>query len=385
MHAAALPLFELDAPAATTAAVEPKHNHRIPDRVMKVLGDILWPAKGPLNLDLPPLEATLYQNVAIVLNACGVVWDRKQKTHIVSDAALATLRSALASGSYYDSVRALEFYATSPNMARSLARVLEEHIGSRENPRILEPSAGEGALIEAALEIMPHANITAVELDPVRFAHLQRKYANDERVEVLNMDTTEYSETGFDAVLMNAPFEWSAEHVKHAWKRINDIGWVVGIAMTTRRKDRETAVFLQERDAIVWPTDEDAFVGTTVGASCFEFHAGPSYLDRLKQILAEEHPSIGAPAIKTLCDVSRDLHRLHEDACQDRNLKDYDERHAAAVQRARSLVEHEGIKVIPVSDPRAGHGFVLGLPSGRTNDFGRRGILVPKAAPEPKW
>lgn len=375
---AALSLFELDAPVAT----QPEHNHRIAADVLAVLRSLDLPIarSGEITIDLPLMDAGMYANVAVVLNACNIHWHRRRKTHLATAVALAELQCAIASGSYYDSKRALEFYATSEATADILAAELAEHVDWLDQPQILEPSAGDGALVQAVLNAIPQACITAIELDPRRAALLRHRFLGDPRVRVVESDVLRFEEREWDGVITNPPFEHSLAHIEHVAKIARVHAPVVGIAMTTRKKDEAVARFLHERDALTWDTDGDAFVGTTVTASCFVFRTSPSLLDRLREVIAREHPSIGLPAIQTLCELSRDLHLLFTDHCNgDIQSNAYDVRCAELLGRANRLVSHEHITIKPAWDPRAGHGMCLRLPSGYTNDFGQNGVIVPCA------
>lgn len=104
------------------------------------------------------------------------------------------------------------------------------------NPRtieILEPSAGGGAFVDAMLEYADSQNgqvkITAVEIDTVLAARLERKYANEPRVQIvchdfLQMRVRPGTAKRFDLALMNPPYGSRADgtvgldavHVRHA-------------------------------------------------------------------------------------------------------------------------------------------------------------------------
>lgn len=71
-------------------------------------------------------------------------------------------------GTFYDSKHALEFFATAEDFADTMAAELADKVWSDGQLRLLEPSAGEGALIGATLDAVPDARITAVELDERR-------------------------------------------------------------------------------------------------------------------------------------------------------------------------------------------------------------------------
>lgn len=93
---------------------------------------------------------------------------------------------------------------------------------SERNVRVLEPSAGDGALIDAMLRANPGFNgeIMAIEIDPLRAQLLREKYADKEfTVHVLEDDFMSLDKETigeFDIALINPPFQLWDTHLKHA-------------------------------------------------------------------------------------------------------------------------------------------------------------------------
>lgn len=375
------PLALFGPPSSTTTASTPKQKlTRVAPQILEALRCAQIRERDELiELELPRLSLKTYAKAKELLAICGFIWSTRGQTHRGSQRAKAMLADVAASGYYDDTVRALEFYATSPAQAETLAGDLAEHVWSATVPRILEPSAGDGALVEAVLAATPEVAITAVEIDPARAAELRDRFAGDERVRIVCSDILSFDEAGWDGVIMNPPFADSAAHIQRVIDLARIGAYVVGIAMLTRRQDRDAAIWLHDNDAIVWPTDPDAFEGTTIAASCFCLRKGPSYLERLCAAL-EPHPSVAKMHIRELTRISRDLHVLFTNHCNgDIEGEPYDTAVATNLARARALTAHEGITIAPAWDPRAGHGFGLKLPSGLTNDWGRCYIIVPPA------
>lgn len=117
-----------------------------------------------------------YEQLDALLRAAGGRWTRSAKAHIFpsgTDTRLAISR-AIEAGRHLNA-NPHEFFPTSPELALRLASdaVSEDHvIRIRTQPatklRILEPSAGRGALLTALWSIVPKSNteIAAFELDP---------------------------------------------------------------------------------------------------------------------------------------------------------------------------------------------------------------------------
>jgi predicted RNA methylase len=74
--------------------------------------------------------------------------------------------------------------------------------------RVLEPSAGGGALIRPLLDIAPAASVDAVELDPRWANRLRDELGGDRvRVECANYLTRRAPREPYDLSLMNTPYE----------------------------------------------------------------------------------------------------------------------------------------------------------------------------------
>lgn len=106
----------------------------------------------------------------------------------------------------------LSFYRTPPEVVRRLMAGME--YGDPQN--VLEPSAGDGAIV-CALRELGH-DVEAVEVDPARCSTLRR--IDGMRLKVRRANFLRMApRADFDAVVMNPPFygtHWMA-HVKHAF------------------------------------------------------------------------------------------------------------------------------------------------------------------------
>jgi hypothetical protein len=188
-----------------------------------------------------------------------------------------------------------------------------------------------------------------------------------------------FSDGDYDAVIINPPFAAALAHIVHAYSLLRRCGVMIGIASLERREDRDLALWLNDRDAWTDATDDDTFVDTKFRASFFGLRAEASWFDRLRKAL-EPYRSIGDREMRRLSRVSRDLHLLSTWYCNGEvESDDCDVRASVLLAEARAIVTFESIDVLHASDPRAGHGLRLILPSGLTNDFGQTGIIVPDA------
>lgn len=122
----------------------------------------------------------------------------------------------------------LAFYRTSPNTAKE---VLECFRVAVDGP-LLEPSAGDGALVHAMLDKFKDRPITAIEIDPGRFEILNRiEGINAIRGNFLSMTPKPI----YAGVVMNPPFygmHW-IDHVLAAWEWLKPGGQLIAILPVT--------------------------------------------------------------------------------------------------------------------------------------------------------
>lgn len=112
-----------------------------------------------LILNQPGLPRPLYGAVDKVLRALGGKWERGPQAHVFNGAADRLLADALGSGVAVDQKRTQQQFFTPP----AVADMLWERVRPRRGEHVLEPSAGEGALL--AVPIRVGCLITAVERD----------------------------------------------------------------------------------------------------------------------------------------------------------------------------------------------------------------------------
>ncbi len=189
---------------------------------------------------LPPvqLERDLYTNLASALKGIGGKWERSIGGFRFDRDFERNYESLKANG-FFDKKTALDFYATSKEMAREVVsemRLFSNDWGIqaykiRNQPestfRVLEPSAGHGALIDEFVrqfhEKFPEApegllQVECVEIDPVNAGILRSKGYVVHEMDFLEFQNHEL----FDAIIMNPPFSLRGkpdcyiDHVNHA-------------------------------------------------------------------------------------------------------------------------------------------------------------------------
>ncbi len=167
-----------------------------------------------LHLTLPARRLTkpLYAEVKRVLTALGAEWSTPQQAFVFDYRFAEKLSAVLDGRENLPARNPSAFFPTPPNLA---ATVLELSTGLKALPqgaRILEPSAGRGALIDAALAIRPDLKFETCENDS-----FHREYLTARGISVIGEDFMDLSEIRepFAGVIMNPPFALEAD--KFAW------------------------------------------------------------------------------------------------------------------------------------------------------------------------
>lgn len=136
-------------------------------------------------------------------------------------------------GSAPRAVSSFNLFQTPPALAKRMAALLR--VGT--HARILEPSAGLGRLLDAALPLAP-AEVVAVEMASNLCAELylqERPGVILKQGDFLAMDGLGL----FDGVIMNPPFHMRADiaHIEHALKFLKPGGVLVALCMDTTHRE----------------------------------------------------------------------------------------------------------------------------------------------------
>lgn len=186
-------------------------------------------------LVLPEMTRDLYTKCQKALDKMGFKWDRRQRVHVMQgdlDPA-AALAEMIETGSIPNGNQ----FAYWPSSPRLVETVLD--VADRCHARftsVLEPSAGEGAIVRSVLDQMGHWSVvTAVEIQAQRAAAL-RAIETPNRVDVIEFDFLSLVPSpSFDTVLMNPPFAVQGnplayvDHIEHAMKFLAPGGVLVSV------------------------------------------------------------------------------------------------------------------------------------------------------------
>ena len=167
-------------------------------------------------------------------------------------------------------VVAPQLFPTSAELAAEVAEAADLEPGQR----ILEPSAGTGALIEAARAAAEGLHVVAVEINP----QLARALA-DRNIcaTVINADFLDMAGATdkFDRIVMNPPFERGADirHIEHARKLLRPGGRLVSICADGPRQRQRLQSIASEYRSL--PPGSFKAAGTMVNTALVVIDAPP--------------------------------------------------------------------------------------------------------------
>ena len=192
------------------------------------------------------LARPLYVAVNKALAAIGGRWDRRRAGHVFPAGVDPADRLAELLGSgRATSARAAGFFETPPALVAEIiavAQILPHH-------RVLEPSAGHGAIAARLVAIVGAGNLTVVELLEENCCVLRGLGYEPVHGDFLTVDL----DGPFDRILMNPPFDGRQDvrHVNHAFSLLAPGGRLVAVMpeSVTYRDDQATSRIRELVDA----------------------------------------------------------------------------------------------------------------------------------------
>lgn len=179
-----------------------------------------------LTLSGPRLDPKLYARVDEVLRAIGGVWTSGAGAHLFAggaEPALAELRRTGECVTGREEIQTSQFFPTPTAVVNELVRLA----GVRPGMRVLEPSAGRGAIAEALFEA--GCAVDCVERDP---GHAQALFSKQVAQALAVCDFLKVGPRPvYDRVVMNPPFTRGADiaHVTHALGFLKEDGLLVSV------------------------------------------------------------------------------------------------------------------------------------------------------------
>jgi hypothetical protein len=201
------------------------------------------------------LERSLYQKVNKVLECLGGKWNRSKHGHIFAMDPAELIEEAVLTGEVTDAKKEFQFFETPKDIVKQMIELAD----LRPEDRILEPSAGRGAIAFEIIKISPKVDV--VELNPESFKALIGYFQNEVQHDFLSLKNV----IGYNKIIMNPPFskQQDIDHVLHAWGFLKTGGTLVSIMSegTFFRQNQKAKDFrkLLEQVGYSIPLDEGAF------------------------------------------------------------------------------------------------------------------------------
>jgi hypothetical protein len=196
------------------------------------------------------LDRTDYINVNKALEALGGKWSRRDRAHVFTSDPSAALVAFINGGDAPQPARTVEGYVATPGpIADLICTRYAKLAGLAAMDCVLEPSAGDGALVRAVLRVRPNLRIDAVEPNKDRAALIGHGVNAAVEVDTFENYALRCASIGarYQAVVMNPPFSvpgnrtiW-IDHVRLAWDLLAPGGRLVAIVPSglEHRQDRK--------------------------------------------------------------------------------------------------------------------------------------------------
>ena len=199
------------------------------------------------------LERQEYLDVNKCLELIGGKWNRAEKGHIFESDPSDLLDEMINTGEVTDAKKEYQFFETPKNIVKQMIELADIKVGET----LLEPSAGQGAILEEFPKENPYI---AVEI----------MIKNCEKLDEMNFEVyiKDFLELDLkaDKIIMNPPFskQQDVDHILHAWKCLNKGGRLVSIVSESpffreNKKSQEFRSFLEDNNAEIINLDRGAF------------------------------------------------------------------------------------------------------------------------------
>lgn len=210
------------------------------------------------------IERLIYLEVKNKLELIGGKWKGGKVQGFVFQEDPTELLEQIANGDNRNLKKEFQFFATPKELCSKLVELADIGIGDL----ILEPSAGQGAIVKAILEKQPDQTVWCYEAMSVNKTILEKI----ECVKILGDDFLT-CDTTFDRIIANPPFSKNQDidHVRHMYECLREDGRLVSITSThwqhsSNKKETQFREWLKDVNAEIIPVDAGAFKesGTTI-------------------------------------------------------------------------------------------------------------------------
>lgn len=212
---------------------------RLEQTVLQILSDSTVEG-NVVKLNSGTLDRNTYLSVNKSLEYIGGKWNRKLGGHIFNSDPTELLEHVILTGSVdKPETNSLNFFPT-PN---KIVKQMIDLVGINSGMSVLEPSAGQGAILEELSKL-------GCKLSVVEIESINRKILEDKGFVLHGHDFLKY-QGSYDRIVMNPPFVKQADidHVLHAFDLLNKDGILVSV-MSAGIKFRTNKKTLQLKNLI---------------------------------------------------------------------------------------------------------------------------------------
>lgn len=202
------------------------------------------------------LDRDLYMKVAKALNLIGGKWKGGKVAGFVFPSDPTELLEQIANGEKRNLKKEYQFFATPATLADRLV----ELANIDESHSILEPSAGQGAIVDAIQRKLPFVIVDYCETMDVNRTFLSKKT----KLVQVEEDFLNVKNCSYDRIIANPPFSKNQDidHVYHMFKCLNPGGRIVSIMSkhwntSTNKKETEFREWFEKQ----WHRIEDVDAG----------------------------------------------------------------------------------------------------------------------------
>jgi type I restriction-modification system DNA methylase subunit len=196
------------------------------------------------------LSRPLYVAVNKVLEIAGGTWNRKAQAHLFEGDASEIMDQIILTGKVLDKKQELGFFPTPLPIVNRLIELAEINNGDN----ILEPSAGNGAIVRELKKMFPLNRIVAVEIDESRTELMNLLISRVHYGDFLDLRSVSNDTGMFDRIVMNPPFgkNIAPVHVLHATTFLKPNGRLVAVmpSSVTFRTDSLNKAIRADADSI---------------------------------------------------------------------------------------------------------------------------------------
>ena len=221
-----------------------------------------------VKLPATQLDRSLYQQVAKSLELIGGKWKGGKIAGFVFNSDPTELLEEISKGGKRNLKKEYQFFATPDDLADDM--VFEAQIEPFH--KILEPSAGQGAIVKAINRVFPNTKVDCYELMPENQIILKKIKEVEFLGEDFLADGKKYGE--YDRIIANPPFtkNQDIDHIYEMYKCLKVGGRLVSMAskhwqLSTNQKETEFREWLKRVNYDFQEIESGKFKesGTTIG------------------------------------------------------------------------------------------------------------------------